>query len=286
MLKIPQARLQKYNWELSDVQAGFRKGRGTTDPTANITGSQKKQESPRKTSTSSSLTMPKPLTVWITRNCGQFFKRWEYQTTWPASWEICMKVKKQQLQPNMEQTGSKLGKECVKAAYCHPVYLTYMQSSVQLLSCVRLFATPWIAACQASLSIINSWSLPKLMSIESVMPSNHLILCQPLLLLPSIFPNIRVFSNESGGQNTGVSNSTSALPMNTQNWFLLGWTAWISLQSKDSQRVFSNTHRNMQSTSCEMLSWLNHKLELRTGRNIDNLRYADDTTLMAERKEN
>ena len=69
--------------------------------------------------------------------------------------------------------------------------------SVQSLSRVRLFATPWTAACQASLSITNCWSLPKLMSIESVMPSNHLILCCPLLLLPSIFPNIRVFSNDS-----------------------------------------------------------------------------------------
>ena len=70
-------------------------------------------------------------------------------------------------------------------------------SSVQSLSCVRLFVTPWTAARQASLSITNSGSLPKLMSIESVMPSNHLILCCPLLLLPSIFPSIRVFSNES-----------------------------------------------------------------------------------------
>ena len=69
--------------------------------------------------------------------------------------------------------------------------------SVQLLSSVWLFATPWTAACQASLSISNSRSSPKLMSIESVMPSNHLILCRPLLLLPSIFPSIRVFSNES-----------------------------------------------------------------------------------------
>ena len=69
--------------------------------------------------------------------------------------------------------------------------------SVQSLSRVRLFATPWTAACQASLSITNPWSLLKLMSIESVMPSNHLILCCPLLLLPSIFPSIRVFSSES-----------------------------------------------------------------------------------------
>ena len=70
-------------------------------------------------------------------------------------------------------------------------------SSVQLLRRVRLFVTPWAAACQGSLSITNPWSLLKLMSIESVMPSNHLILCRPLLLLPSIFPSIRVFSSES-----------------------------------------------------------------------------------------
>ena len=70
-------------------------------------------------------------------------------------------------------------------------------SSVQSLSCVRFFATPWTAACQTSLSITNSWSLLKLMSIESMMPFNHLILCRPLLLPPSIFPSVRVFSNES-----------------------------------------------------------------------------------------
>ena len=76
-------------------------------------------------------------------------------------------------------------------------YLTYQFISVQLFSHVRLFVTPWTAACQASLSITNSQSLLNLMSIESVIPSNHLILCRPLLLLPSIFPSIRVFSNES-----------------------------------------------------------------------------------------
>ena len=135
---------------------------------------------------------------------------------WPASWGICLQVKKQQLELDMDQqTGSKLGKEYIKAVYCHPAYLyaEYIMgnagldeaqagiriqfSSVQSLSRVQLFATPWTAAHQASLSIINSWSLPKLMSIESVMPSNHLILCRLLLLAPSIFPNIRVFSDES-----------------------------------------------------------------------------------------
>ena len=80
-------------------------------------------------STSALLTKPKPLTVWMTTNCGKFLKRWEYQTTLPASWEICMQVKKQQLELDMEQqTGSKLGKEYFKAIYCHPAYLTYMQS--------------------------------------------------------------------------------------------------------------------------------------------------------------
>ena len=82
MLKILQARLQQYmNPELPDVQAGFRKGRGTRDQIANIYGSLKKQESSRKTSISALLTMPKPLTLWITTNCGGFLKRWEYQTT-------------------------------------------------------------------------------------------------------------------------------------------------------------------------------------------------------------
>ena len=77
------------------------------------------------------------------------------------------------------------------------MYYLNQFSSVQSLSSVWLFVTPWTTARQASLSITNSWSLPKLMSIKSVMPSNHLILCHPLLLLPSIFPSIRVFSNES-----------------------------------------------------------------------------------------
>ena len=97
-------------------------------------------------------------------------------------------------------------------------------NSVQLLSHVRLFVTPWTAACQASLSINNFRSLLKLMSIESVMPSNHLILCRPLLLLPSIFPSIRVFSHESvlhirWPKYWSFSFSTLVLPMNIQDWF-------------------------------------------------------------------
>jgi len=131
MLKILQASLQQYmNHELPDVQDGFRKGRGTRDQIANIHWIIKKQESSRKTSISALLITLKPLIVWITTNCGKFLKSWEYQTTWPASWEICMQVKKHQLELDMEQqTGSKSGKEYVKAAYCHSASLTYMQGA-------------------------------------------------------------------------------------------------------------------------------------------------------------
>ena len=104
------------------------------------TGSLKKQENTRKASTSALLTTPKPLTVWITTNCGKFLKKWEYQTYLPASWEICMQVNKQQLEPDVEQrTGSKLGKEYSKAVYFHPAYLTYMQStSCEMMGWMKL----------------------------------------------------------------------------------------------------------------------------------------------------
>ena len=118
-------------------------------------------------------------------------------------------------------------------------------SSVQSLSCVWLFATPWTTARQASLSITNSWSPPKPMSIESVMPSNHLILCHPLLLLPSIFPSIRVFSNEpalcirwpkywSFSFSISLSNGCPGLISFRTDWL-------HHLQSKGLSRVFSNT---------------------------------------------
>ena len=92
--------------------------------------SSKKQENSGKTSPSALLITPQSLTMWITTNCGKFFKRWEYQPALPASWDICLQVKKQQLEPDMEQqTGSKSGKEYVKAVNCHPAYLTYMQTT-------------------------------------------------------------------------------------------------------------------------------------------------------------
>ena len=118
-------------------------------------------------------------------------------------------------------------------------------SSVQSLSHVWLFATPWIAAHQASLSITNSRSSLKLMSIKSVMPSSHLIFVVPFSSCPQSLPASGSFPVSQlfawGGQSIGVSASTSVLPMNTQDWSPLGGTGWISLQSKGLSRIFSNT---------------------------------------------
>ena len=120
MLKVDQARLQQYmNQELPGVQVGFRKGRGIRDENDNIHWIiEKVREPQKKTYISTSLTMLKPLTAWITTNCGKFLKRWEYQVTLPASWDTCMQVKNQQLEPDMEQwIGLKLGKEHGKGLY-------------------------------------------------------------------------------------------------------------------------------------------------------------------------
>ena len=118
-------------------------------------------------------------------------------------------------------------------------------SWVQSLSRVRLFVTPWIAARQASLSITSSWSSLRLTSIELVMPSSHLILCHPLLLLPESLPASESFPMSQlfawGGQSTGVSASASVPPKKSQGWSPSEWTGWISLQSKGLSRVFSNT---------------------------------------------
>ena len=129
MLKALQARLQQYvNCDLPDIQAGFRKGRGTRDQIANIHWIIKKARQFQKNIYFCFIDYTKA--VDCVDHCGKFFKRWEYQTTWPASWEICMQVKKQQLELDMkQQTGSKLGKEYIKAVYCHPAYLIYIQST-------------------------------------------------------------------------------------------------------------------------------------------------------------
>ena len=137
-------------------------------------------------------------------------------------------------------------------------------SSVQLLSRDWLFVTPWAAARQASLSSTNSWSLLKLMSIESVRPSNHLILCC-LLLTSSIFPSIRIFSNESvlwsGGPSIGASASASFLPRNIQDCFPLGLIGLISLQSKGLSRIFSNTTiEKHQFFSIQLSLWSNSRI--------------------------
>ena len=148
-----------------------------------------------------------------------------------------------------------------------------IQFSSVTQSC-QLFAAPWTAACWASLSITNSQSLAKLMSMESVMPSNHFILCRPLLLLPSVFPSIRSFLMSwlftSGGQS--IKASASVLLMNNQDWFPLGLTGLISLQSKGISRVFSNTRfKSINSSVLSFLygpnlssihdSWENHSLD-------------------------
>ena len=117
--------------------------------------------------------------------------------------------------------------------------LMHQFSSVQSLSRVQVFETPWISALQASRSITNSRSWLKLMSIESVMPSSHFILYHPLLLLPSIFPNESALLIR--WSKYWASASTSVLQMKTQDSSPLGWTGWISLQSKGLSRVFSNT---------------------------------------------
>ena len=118
-------------------------------------------------------------------------------------------------------------------------------SSVQSLSRVPLFVTPWIAARQASLSITNSWSSLRLMSIESVMPSSHLILCRPFSSCPQSLPASESFPMSQlftwGGQSTGVSALALFLPKKSQGWSPSEWTGWITLQSKGLSRVFSNT---------------------------------------------
>ena len=120
--------------EFPDIQAGFRKGRGTTDQIANISWMIEKAREFQKNIYFCFIDFCfidyAKAFVWITTNRGKFLKRWEYQTTWPASWEICVQVKKQVLEPNMEQqTYSELGKEYVKTVYCHLAYLTYIQST-------------------------------------------------------------------------------------------------------------------------------------------------------------
>ena len=161
----------------------------------------------------------------------------KWQACWPRGEEVqvqCLQVKQQRAFERLQSTNR---------VWIYQVSIQF--SSVLSLSRVWLFGTPWIAARQASLSITNSRSSLKLMSIESVMPTSHLILCRSLLLLPPIPPSIRIFSMSQlftwGGYSTGVSALASFFPKNTQDWSPWEWTGWISLQSKGLSRVFSNT---------------------------------------------
>ena len=148
-------------------------------------------------------------------------------------------------------------------------------SSVQSLSHVWLFATPWIVARQASLSITNIQSSLRLTSIESVMPSSHLILGRPLLFLPPIPPSMRVFPMSQlfarGGQSTGISALASFLPKISQGWSPSEWTGWISRQSKDSQESSPTPQfKSIKSSALSLLHsptltsihdhWKNHSL--------------------------
>ena len=138
------------------------------------------------------------------------------------------------------------------------LFLYMVSQSVQSLSRVWLFATPWVAAHQAFLSISNSWSLLKLMSIELVILSNHLILCHPLLLLPSIFSSIRIFSKESDFHISWPKywsfSFSISLPMNIQDWFPLGWTVGSPCSPRDSQE--SSPTPQFKSINSSALSFL------------------------------
>ena len=131
MLKSLQASLQQYlKCELPEVQLVLRKSRGTRDQTANIHLEHQKNKRVPEKHLLLFYWLRQSRWLWITTDCGKFFKRWEYQITLPVSWEICMWTKKQQLELDMEQQiVSKLGKEYVKAVCCHPAYLTYLQST-------------------------------------------------------------------------------------------------------------------------------------------------------------
>ena len=176
------------------------------------TESLKRQESSRKLSISASWTMPNTLTVWITTNYGKFFKRWEYQTTWPASWVMCMQFKKEQLELDIGTTDwFQIGKGIRQFSSVTQSCLTPCNPMDR--------STPGLPVHHQLLEFTQ------LMSIELVMLSRHLILFSSC---PQSFPAAGSFQTSqlftSGGQSIGVSASASVLPMNIQDWFPLGWT--------------------------------------------------------------
>ena len=185
-----------------------------------------------------------------------------FMTPWIAACQASLSITDSQGLPELMSIESMMPSNHL--IFCCPLLLLWkcctQFSSIQSLSHVWLFATPWTTARQASLSITNSQSPPEPMSIELVMPSNYLIFCHPLLLLPSIFPSIRVFQMSQlftwGGQIIGVSASTSVLPMKTQDWSPLEWTGWISLQSKGLDFQESSPTPQLKSINSSVLSFL------------------------------
>ena len=172
--------------------------------------------------------------MWITTKCGKLLKRSEYQTTLPAFWETCMQVRKQELEPDMEQcTGFKLGKEYIKSVYCHPAYVTCTQSSHCSVARSCLTVTPWTAAHQASLSFTISQSLLKLMYIESMMPSTISSLVIPF--------------------SSCLQSVPTSGPFPVSQLFISGGQV-LELQLQ---------HQSFQWISCEMSAWMKHKLESR-----------------------
>ena len=150
--------------------------------------------------------------------------------------------------------------------YVNLWYAFHLLVVFQSLSCTWLFKTSWTAAYEDPLSFTVAQNLLKFISIESAMVSNHLILYCPLLLLPSTFLSIKVFPmswlSASGGQSIGASASASILQISIQDWFPLGWTGWISLQSKGLWRVFSNTtFQKHQFFSAQLSLWSNSHID-------------------------
>ena len=180
------------NWELPDVQPGFRKGRGTRDQIANI---RLIKEKAREFQKNICFIDYAKAFVWITTNYGKFLEMRIQEHLTSLLWSPETQVQKQQLEPDMgKQTGSKLGKEFVKTVHCHPVYLTYMQSLVQFSCSVITNSLRSHGLQQVRVPFHHQvQELAQLMSIKSVMSSDHLILCCLPLLLPSIFPSLRVF---------------------------------------------------------------------------------------------
>ena len=231
MLIILQARLQQYvNCEFPDVQAGFRKGRGTRHQIANIHWIIEKAREVQKTSTSALLTTPKPLTVWITTNRGKFFRRWKYQTTLTASWEISMKDKPTVRTGHGTSDGFQIRKGvhqgCILSPCLFNLYAEFSSvSQLCLIICDPMDCSmPGFPVHHQLLELTQThvhW-------VSDAIEPFHLLISSSVIPFSCLqsFPASGSFQISqffaSGGQSIGVSASASVLPMNIQDWFLLG----------------------------------------------------------------